>query len=114
MRAAFRALANGRELVDGLRALRARWQQAVTARRDSAVWRLCDLLLRRPVVNARLVADELGIPVGNVHRYVQPLLAAGVLAETRGVTRNQVWRAPAVLAALDAFAARAGRRTGGP
>ena len=110
VRAAFRALANGRQLVDELRALRATWQEAVVARRDSAAWRLCDLLLRRPVVNARLVADELAIPAGNVHRYVQPLLAAGVLAEARDVIRHQVWRAPRVLAALDAFAARAGRR----
>jgi Fic family protein len=111
VRAAFRAVTNGRELVDDLRTLRDTWQQAVAARRDSTVWRLCDLLLRRPVVNARLVADELRIPVGNVHRYVQPLLTAGILAETRDVARNQVWRAPKVLAALDSFASRAGRRT---
>jgi Fic family protein len=110
-RAAFRAIANGRDLVDDLRALRSTWQQTITARRDSTVWRLCDLLLRRPVVNARLVASELEIPPGNVHRYIQPLLTAGVLAESRDVTRNQVWRAPKVLAALDAFATRAGHRT---
>jgi Fic family protein len=110
-RASFHAISNGRQLVDSLRALRATWQSTVSARRDSTVWRLCDLLLRRPVVNARLVADQLAIPVGNVHRYVQPLLDASILAEARDVARNQVWRAPAVLAALDAFASRAGRRT---
>ena len=109
--ASSRAVANGRKLVTDLRNLREAWSQRVRARRDSAVWRLVDLLLRRPVVNARLIAEELGVAVGNVHRYVTPLVAASVLLESLDVKRNQVWRAAEVLAALDAFAARAGRRT---
>lgn len=108
--AAFRAVTNGRALVDELREIHARWKDLIKARRDSAVWRLLDLLPRRPVVNARVVAEELGLDVGNVHRYVKPLLDAGILVESLDVKRNQVWRSPAVLSALDAFAARAGRR----
>lgn len=107
--AAFRAVTNGRELVNRLRETHHRWQALIKARSDSAVWRLADLLLRRPVVNARVVAEELDLDVGNVHRYIKPLLEIGILAESH-VKRNQVWRAPEVLAALDAFAARAGRR----
>lgn len=109
--AAFRAVANGRVLVDELRQTRQGWNEVIKARSDSAIWRLADLLLRRPVVNARAVADELGLDVGNVHRYIKPLLDARILVESLDVKRNQVWRAPEVLAALDAFAARAGRRT---
>lgn len=109
--AAFKAVANGRQLVDELREIRQRWQQLVKARSDSAVWRLADLLLRRPVVNARVIAEELGLHVGNVHRYIKPLLDAQILTESLDVKRNQVWRAAEVLDALDAFAARAGRRT---
>ena len=109
--AAFRAVTNGRVLVDELRQIRQRWQRLIKARSDSAVWRLADLLLRRPVVNARVAAEELGLDVGNVHRYIKPLLDARILAESLDVKRNQVWRAAEVLAALDAFAARAGRRT---
>jgi Fic family protein len=109
--AAFAAVVNGRELVEELRRLRHTWAQALSARRDSAIWRVCDLLLRRPVVHAKLVAQELGIAVGNVHRYIDPLLEAGIVVASRDVKRNQVWRAPKVLTALDAFAARAGRRT---
>ncbi len=109
--AAFKAVANGRELADDLREIRRRWQQLVKARSDSAVWRLADLLLRRPVVNARVIAEELDLDVGNVHRYVKPLLDARVLVQSLDVKRNQVWRAAEVLAALDTFAARAGRRT---
>jgi Fic family protein len=108
--AAQRAVVLGQGLIEDLRAVRTRWQADVVARRDSAAWRLCDLLLRRPVVDARLVAAELGIPVGNVGRYVAPLLDAGVLTADPDVRRNQRWRAPAILAALDGFAARAGRR----
>lgn len=109
--AAFKAVANGRQLVDELRQLRQRWQQVIKARSDSAVWRLADLIVRRPVVNARVIAEELRLDVGNVHRYINPLLDARILVESLDVKRNQVWRAPHVLAALDAFAARAGRRT---
>ena len=109
--AAFKAVANGRDLVDELRQIRQRWQHLIKARSDSAVWRLADLLLRRPVVNARVIAEELGVDVGNVHRYVKPLLDARILLESLDVKRNQVWRAAEVLTALDAFAARAGRRT---
>ena len=109
--AAFRAVTNGRVLVDELRQIRQRWQRLIKARSDSAVWRLADLLLRRPVVNARVAAEELALDVGNVHRYIKPLLDARILAESLDVKRNQVWRAAEVLAALDAFALRAGRRT---
>jgi len=110
VQAAFKAVTNGRMLVDELREVRERWHAPIKARRDSAVWRLLDLLLRRPVVSARVIAAELSLDVGNVHRYLRPLLGAGILVESLDVKRNQVWRAPEVLAALDAFAARAGRR----
>jgi Fic family protein len=110
-KAAFKAVTNGRMLVEELRELHRRWRPQIKARSDSAVWRLLDLLLRRPVVNARVVAEELDLDVGNVHRYIKPLLDAAVLVESLDVKRNQVWRASAVLAALDGFAARAGRRT---
>lgn len=109
--AAFKAVANGRELVDELRHIRHDWQQIIKARTDSAVWRLADLLLRRPVVNARVIAEELDLNIGNVHRYIDPLLDAQILVQSLDVKRNQMWRAVDVLAALDAFAARAGRRT---
>ena len=82
----------------------------ITARSDSAVWKVADLLTRRPVVNAVLLAHELGIESTNAHRYLNPLTEAGILIETTSGPRNRVWRSPDVLAALDAFAERAGRR----
>jgi Fic family protein len=104
------AIANGRQLVADLRDIRETWNDVITARSDSAVWKVADLLTRRPVVNAALLARELGIESTNAHRYLNPLTEAGILIETTSGPRNRVWRSPEMLAALDAFAERAGRR----
>lgn len=104
------AIANGRQLVTELRDIRQTWNERITARSDSAVWKVADLLTRRPVVNAVLLAQELGIESTNAHRYLNPLTDAGILVEATNGPRNRVWRSPEVLAALDAFAERAGRR----
>ncbi|WP_409428785.1 Fic family protein [Mycobacterium sp. SMC-11] len=108
--AALLSIANGRELVAELRVIRESWNSRITARADSAVWKVADLLTRHPVVNAALLAQELGIESTNAHRYLNPLADAGVLVATTSGPRNRVWRSPEVLAALDAFAERAGRR----
>jgi len=104
------AIENGRELVAELRAIRGNWNDVITARSDSTVWKVADLLTRHPVVNAALLAQELAIESTNAHRYLNPLTKVGILVETSSGPRNRVWRAPEVLAALDAFAERAGRR----
>jgi Fic family protein len=111
--AVFRAVANGRRLVDDLHAIRQDWQERVRVRRDAAAWRVAELLLRHPVVNAALVAAEIGIAPQNTYRSLRPLVEAGVLVEFTDRKRNQLWRAPEVLDALDRFAARAGRRNRG-
>ena len=111
--ASLASIANGRELVADLRGIRESWNDAITARSDSTVWKVADLLVRRPVVNAALLARELGIESTNAHRYLNPLTEAGILVETTSGPRNRVWRSPEVLATLDAFAERAGRRVPG-
>jgi Fic family protein len=109
--AAFVAIGNGRRLVEELRAVRATWVEQLKLRRDASAWRALDVLMRHPVVNARLLADELGVAAPNVYRALEPLLAADIVAEFTDKRRNQLWRAPDVLSALDAFAVRSGRRT---
>jgi Fic family protein len=104
------AIENGRQLIADIRDIRQNWNDVITARSDSAVWKVADLLTRRPVVNAALLAQELGIESTNAHRYLNPLTEAGILVETTSGPRNRVWRSPEVLATLDAFAERAGRR----
>jgi Fic family protein len=109
--AAFAAITNGRKLIEDLRAIRAGWDDHVKVRRGATAWKIADLLLRHPVVNAQLVATELGIAGPNAYRSLQPLVEAEVLVEFTDSKRGQMWRAPAVLDALDRFAARAGRRS---
>jgi Fic family protein len=109
--ATFRAITNGRALAAELAEIREGWRSAITARRDSAVWQAADLFLARPVLDAVQVAGALGIAVPNAHRHLERLVEAGVLTAFPHYRRARAWRADAVLAALDAFAARAGRRT---
>ncbi|OBA72309.1 cell filamentation protein Fic [Mycobacterium sp. 1554424.7] len=104
------AVANGRRLVGELRSIRAEWNSRITARRDSAVHRVADLLITHPVLNAKLLEHELEIRTGNARRYIDPLAKAGIIVEFTDRSRNRAWRAPEVLSALDAFAVRAGRR----
>ncbi len=107
--ASVRATTDGRQLVTELREIRESWKTG-SPRADSAVWQVADLLTRRPVVNAVLVRDELGIPIDHPRRYLGPLTEGGILVEFTDRARNRAWCAPEVLAALDAFAERARRR----
>jgi Fic family protein len=108
--ASFEATANGRQLVHDLRAIRGGWDLAIKARRGAGAWQLADLLLRQPVVDAATVASELGLAPQNTQRVIAALANSGVLTEFTGFKRNRMWQATEVLAALDEFANRAGRR----
>jgi Fic family protein len=108
--ASFAAIDNGRRLVGDLTAIREGWNGLIAARRDSAAWRLADLLLRQPVVDAGTVARELEMNSANVMRPIAPLVEAGILTEFTGFARNRMWQSREVLDALDAFAKRAARR----
>lgn len=107
--AAAAAVFSARQLVSELQAVRAEWNDKVTARSDSAVWQIADLLLRRPVVNTSVLTDELRIESKHARRYLEPLASAGIIVETSSGPRSRVWRSPQVIAALDAFADRARR-----
>jgi Fic family protein len=108
--AAFSSIVNGRQLAADLRGIRLNWASRVKARRNSAVWRTADLIIQHPVINAELLSTELGVATSNVYRLIGPLVDAGVLIEFTQRGRNRAWRSAEVLDALDAFAARAGRR----
>jgi hypothetical protein len=111
--ASFEAVANGRQLVAELRAIRRRWDDTVTTRRGAAAWQLADVLVRQPVIDAATAATaarELDVTPQNAQRAIAALVAGGVLDEFTGFARNRMWQAREVLDALDAFAARAGRR----
>lgn len=109
--ASFLALGNGRMLVAELDQLRASWQERIVARRGAAAWTIADRLMQRPVVDSPSLQRELGVTAPSVNLGIERLVEAGVLVQVSGNHRNRKWAAPEVLAALDAFSERAGRRT---
>lgn len=108
--AAFRAVENAAELVETVRTIRRSWRDRVTARSDSGVWALLDLVARQPVLNAHVVAEQLGATVTNVYRHLDTLRRAGILVGKNEYRHGVVYRNDEILAALDAFAERSGRR----
>jgi Fic family protein len=109
--ASFRAIDNGRKLVADLAGVRAAWDERITVRRGAAAHRLADLLVRQPVVDSPLVQRELGVAATNANTAVDHLVEKGILQKVSGNYRNRKWAASEVLDELDAFAARAGRRS---
>ncbi len=108
--ASFLAIANARQLVAELHRVRAEWADRIRVRRDAAAWKIADLLLRQPVVDSVLAQSQLGVSAPNVYSAIDHLVRIGVLQKVSGHERNRIWAAHDVLAALDAFAQRGGRR----
>ncbi len=105
----------GRQLVGDLRSIRESWDELIKTRKGAVAWRLADMLISQPVVTRELVAQRLGVGENNVDRILQPFEDAGILIESGSTSRGRrVWRSAEVLAALDAFGERLGRRTLGP
>ncbi|VTR78703.1 Fic family protein [Cellulomonas hominis] len=111
--AAVAAVINGRQLAHDMIEIREGARSALTARSDSAAWRLIDLVMRQPVVNAGRVAQELGVSTRGARNALDELTASGLLTLVSAVRRDRLWQAPRVLTAMDAFARRAGRRAHG-
>ncbi|MEZ2390403.1 hypothetical protein AB6813_12800 [bacterium RCC_150] len=108
--AAFRAIENGTTLANDVLAITEGWADRITARRDSAVWPVLDLLARQPVVNAAVLESKLGLDYMRQKRALDTLEEAGIVVGVDKYKKGRFWRAPDMLAALDAFAERAGRR----
>ncbi len=109
--ASFIAVANGRTLVQELRDIRTSWEDRIKARRGANAWRIADLLLAQPVLNAATIAAALSIAPNNVYAPIETLLSSGIVTQGNDKLRGKIWRSPEVLLALDAFASRAGKRS---
>lgn len=108
--AAQRSVENARVLIDEMDAIRRSWDQRLTVRRSSNAWRLLDVLLRRPVLDAATAAEELGVQQPNVYPPLNALVDAGILKRKAEHEIGPFWRSEELLDAIDRFAERAGRR----
>ncbi|WP_318843148.1 Fic family protein [Myceligenerans pegani] len=108
--AALAATANGRKLSQDILDIREAWRSQLAVRSDSAAWRLVDELFAQPVVNADYVASTLDVSDRSARNAIDALEKVEILVPARSAKRHQVWQAVSVLTAMDAFAARAGRR----
>lgn len=109
--ASFDSVANGRRLVADLRSIRGVWAEAITSRRHATVWRVLDVVFQHPVFDNALVQRELGVSAMGANAAVTELVGIGAVEEITGGRRNRRYAATEVLAALDAFADRSGRRS---
>ena len=111
VRAGLRSVHQGQELSNRIGELRERWRQTMTARSDSAVWKVIDLLPAHPILDADTIALATGIHRNNVRRSLQPLIDSEILVGRQHFKSHKfLYRAPAILELLDDYAADVGRR----
>jgi len=108
--AAVRAVHNTRSLVAELDGIRDTWSDRLSARRSSNAWRLLDVIIRMPVLTSAAAAQQLGIKQPNVYPPLAALVDASILKSKSEHNLGPFWRSDEVLAAIDRFAERAGRR----
>jgi Fic family protein len=73
-----------------------------TQRAAARLLQVVDLLFARPIVGIAQIAEALEMSHQSATRYVETLETEGVLREITGQARNRVYRADAVLAAIEA------------
>ncbi|MCG7296683.1 Fic family protein [Corynebacterium afermentans] len=109
-RAAIDAAECGSWLAAELGAVRAEWNEQLTARADALAWRVLDLLLQRPVLTTAAVSAEFGVSAETARNALERLEVDGIVISAQLDKRQRGWRSPDVLALLDEFAEASGRR----
>lgn len=111
--ASLRAVHNARQLVSEIDQIKESWKKQLKVRRDSNAWKILELLARRPVLDATAAAEEIGVARPNVYAPLKLVVDAGIAKQKSEYQRGMLWRSDEILAAIDAFAVRAGRRSAG-
>ena len=65
------------------------------------LFQMVDLLFAQPILTVRQVEAALGLDFTTAQRYVEQLVALGILREITGHARNRVYRADEVLQAIE-------------
>lgn len=108
--ASFDSVAAGRQLVETLRSIRERWSEEITSRPQATVWQAIDIAFRHPVLDHGIVQREGEVSAMGAAAAISELVEIGALKQITTGRRNRRYAAVEVLAALDAFAERSGRR----
>ncbi|MEE6286934.1 Fic family protein [Georgenia sp. MJ173] len=108
--ASLRAVGNSRQLITEIDTIRTDWGARLDVRRDSNAWKLLDVLAHRPVLDSATAARELGVKQPNAYPPLRALVEAGIASSKAEHRLDPFWRSDEVLAAIDRFADRAGRR----
>jgi Fic family protein len=108
--ASFDSVVNGRQLVAELRTIRQAWSDLIASRRQATVWRALNIVFQHPVLDNMLLMKLLDVSAVAAEAAITELVNIGALHEITGGRRNRRFAASPVLAALDAFAERSGRR----
>ncbi|WP_232498218.1 hypothetical protein [Agromyces humatus] len=104
------AIRNAKILIGQLREITAGWREKAKSRAGSQLEQVLAYAARQPVFTAATAADALGIAAPNVYPHLRRLAELGIFNQKAEYRLGQVWRADEVLAALDQFVERAGRR----
>ncbi len=108
--AAERAALLGRWLIDQLTAIIETWQESAKPRTGSALSSLIYLVAGQPAITSAYLIAALGISDTAARRAIDQAVAAKILTPNDDKKRNRVWLARDIVAVLDEFAIRAGRR----
>ncbi|WP_242504028.1 hypothetical protein [Promicromonospora panici] len=101
------AASSGSGLVDDLAdQVDASRQSMAGLRPQASAWKVLPCLVAQPVINARFLADSLGMNDMTAQRALGQLTEAGVLEERTGLRRNRVWQHAGILRVLDTYAQR--------
>jgi Fic family protein len=109
-KAALDAVDVSRKTAGKIEELRDTWTEKIKARSDAVVWRLLDLLLAQPVVDAKYVSENLGVTDPAARNAIDQLLSADILKSANNKSRGVLYEAPEVIKLTDLFAADLARR----
>lgn len=92
-------------LVQSVDELKARWRAQLLVRTDSSAWSILGLLPRHLLIDARIVASDLGVSPRTALTALETLAAAGILEEHSRITGkgrpSRAFVAPELLALVD-------------
>lgn len=109
----FRATDNGRKLAEDIRNVREQVLAGFVRPPGGGLKQATELIFREPAMTAQLLMHATGQSSSAAYRNIERLEQVGALKAAGHVNGQRAWIAPRVIAALDDFAARAGRRVRG-